>query len=365
MTPLVLHNFHAQLHARFTEVEGMEVVSDYGEYLEEHFASCYSVGVIDLSFRGRLVLTGADRMRFLNGQVTNNVQGLPVGQGCYAALVTSKGRMESDVNIYILPEEILLDFEPGLSGALHKRLNSFIIADDVQVVDVSPHYGLISVHGPESETTLARTELGLPLPTTEFQVGIMNHQTHGEIYVINRRRVGLKGFDLFVPTDALPALATRLHTAAIEVGGGACGWQAFETIRMEAGIPRFGAEMDEKNLPPETGIESRAISYTKGCYIGQEIIARIRTYGQVAKALRGLRLDDNIKALPAAGDKLYFGSLEVGYICSSIDSPRLNAKIAFGYVRREHNQIGTGLRVLTGSGEFRATIVALPFVPQE
>jgi folate-binding protein YgfZ len=365
MTPLVLHNFHAQLHARFTEVESMEVVKNYGDYLKEYSTLRRTAGILDLSYRGRLVLTGADRVRFLNGQVTNNVQGLLVGQGCYSALVTNKGRMESDLNIYILPEEILLDFEPGLSNALSKRLNGYIIADDVQVIDVSPHYGLISIHGPESEAILARTELGLPLPETEFLWGSINHQIHGEIYVMNRRRVGLRGFDLFVPTDGLLGIARRLNAVAIQVGGGPCGRDAFETVRMEAGIPRIGAEMNERILPLEAGIESRAISYTKGCYIGQEIIARIRTYGQVAKALRGLRFDDDFTTLPASGDKVFFGDKEVGYVCSAKHSPTLNARIALAYVRREYNQIATDLRVRTNAGELRATIVTLPFVPHE
>jgi folate-binding protein YgfZ len=131
---------------------------------------------------------------------------------------------------------------------------------------------------------------------------------------------------------------------------------------MEAGIPRFGVEMDTTNLPPEAGIENKAISYNKGCYIGQEVIARIRTYGQVAKALRGLQFPDRVVPLPGRGDKLFFGDKEVGYICSAIHSPALNNNVGFGYVRREHNSVGTELKVRTGTGDVRATIVEVPFV---
>src|ERR1043166_2607914 len=143
MTPLALHEFHAELNARFTEVSGMEVVEDYGDWLAEHAALRNSAGVLDLSFHSRLVLTGADRVRLLNGQVTNNVKDLPVNEGCYAALVTNKGRMQSDLNIYILPDEILLDFEPGLRAAIQERFDKFIIADDVQVIDLSFHSRLV------------------------------------------------------------------------------------------------------------------------------------------------------------------------------------------------------------------------------
>src|SRR2546425_3705859 len=147
MTPLSLHQFHRGLDARFTEVHDMEVVDHYGEAMAEHSALRESAGVLDLSFRSRLCLTGADRQKFLNGQVTNNVKDLKVGEGCYAALVNAKGKMQSDLNIYVLEDEILLDFEPGYSAAVAQRLEKFIIAEDVQVVDVAPHYGLVSGPG--------------------------------------------------------------------------------------------------------------------------------------------------------------------------------------------------------------------------
>src|SRR5881396_1487649 len=135
MNSLVLHELHDGLNASFTEVNGLEAVEHYGDPLAEHAALRERVGVLDLSFRSRLCLTGADRQRFLNGQVTNNVKDLKAGEGCYAALVTAKGRLQSDLNIYCLPEEFLLDFEPGLSGVVARRLETYIIADDVQLVD--------------------------------------------------------------------------------------------------------------------------------------------------------------------------------------------------------------------------------------
>jgi folate-binding protein YgfZ len=362
MTPLALHEFHAALNARFTEVNGMEVVDDYGDWLAEHAALRNTAGVLDLSFRSRLVLTGADRVRLLNGQVTNNVKDLPTGQGCYAALVTNKGRMQSDLNIHILPEEILLDFEPGLSGAIADRFNKFIIADDVQIVDAAPHYGLLSIQGPEAWPVVKRVGLNLAMPEKPFHSRSAKDETLGEIYCMNQPRVGSTGFDLFAPISSLAAIADRLIAAAKAVGGRVCGWRALETARIEAGIPRFGAEMDEMNLAPEAGIESRAISYTKGCYIGQEVIARIRTYGQVAKALRGLRFANDAQKLPRKGDKLIAGEKEAGYVCSAVRSPTLNANIGMGYVRREHNQIGKELAVKGPDGETNAVIVEMPFV---
>ena len=362
MTTLVLHEFHAQLNARFTEVHGMEVVEDYGDWLAEHAALRQSAGVIDLSFRSRLVLTGADRVRLLNGQVTNNVKDLPVGQGCYAALVTNKGKLQSDLNIYMLTGEILLDFEPGLGGAITERFHKFIISDDVQVVDAAPHYGLLSVQGPQAWAVIELLGLNLAAPASAFHWSSIQDETLGEMYCMNQPRIGTTGFDLFAPTNSLAALADKLIAAAKQLGGRAVGWHALETARVEAGRPRFGAEMDETNLAPEAGLEARAISYTKGCYIGQEVIARIRTYGQVAKALRGLRFADGADALPKKGDKLFVGEKEVGYVCNALHSPALAINIGLGYVRREHNQIGSELKVRSAIGEILATVVELPFV---
>src|SRR5438093_424948 len=164
MNALELHKFHDGLNASFTEVNGLEAVEYYGDPLAEHAALREAAGLLDLSFRSRLCLTGADRQKFLNGQVTNNVKDLKVGEGCYASLVNAKGKMQSDLNIYVLENEILLDFEPGYSAAVAQRLEKFIIADDVQVVDVARHYGLLSVQGPKAEEAVNSLRFFQPTP---------------------------------------------------------------------------------------------------------------------------------------------------------------------------------------------------------
>jgi folate-binding protein YgfZ len=360
MTSLSLHEFHAALGARFADVNGCEVVNDYGDVPAEHAALRESAGALDLSFRGRLCVTGGDRVRFLHGQVTNNVKDLRAGAGCYAALVTAKGKLQSDLNIFSLPDELLLDFEPGFVGSVTQRLDKFIIADDAQIVDASVHYGLLSVQGPRSEAVVKGLASGREIPAQSFCFVTAKDATLGEIYLMNHPRLGTTGFDLFVPVAALGAVMDKLIAAAKLAGGRACGWQALEMARIEAGIPRYGVDMDESNLAPES-LDERAISYSKGCYIGQEVIARIRTYGQVAKALRGLRLADDLQTLPAKGDKLFHDSKEVGFITSALASPALKANIALGYVRKEANEIGTELKLRTTDGESEARIVDLPF----
>jgi folate-binding protein YgfZ len=405
VTPLPLHEFHHSLGAQFTELNGAEMVNDYGDWLAEHAALRQGAGVLDLGFRSRICLTGADRVRFLHGQVTNDVKKLRVGEGCYAAITTNRGKMESDLNIFNLPDELLLDFEPGLTETISQRLEKFIVADDVRIVDVAPHYGLLSVQGPKADEVVRALGLfGVPpsggaagtpagrvnaeLPTSPVDSVKISDVTLGEIYLMNRARLNPSrsrgneaqikdksetphvfsynsGFDLFIPNSSLGAVADKLIAAAKQIGGRACGWQAFETARIEAGIPRFGMDMDDTNLPLECGIENRAVSYHKGCYIGQEVINRIHSFGHVTKELRGLRLADPAGAgspLPQRGDKLFRDGKEVGYVTSAVKSPLVNANIALGYARREANQIGTELTLKTAAGESPAKIVALPFV---
>ena len=383
MNPLMLHEFHHRLGARFAELNGAEMVNDYGDWLAEYAALRQSAGVLDLSFRSRICLTGADRVRFLHGQVTNDVKRLRVGEGCYAAITTNKGKMESDLNIFCLADELLLDFEPGLTRKISQRLEKFIVADEVQVVDVAADYGLLSVQGPKAEEVVSMIGLigrdALPRVQADQQVGPtilkISDATLGEIYLVNHPRLAsfplpakrgegenmLSGFELFIPHSSLGAMADKLIAAAKQIGGRACGWQAFDTARIEAGIPRFGADMDETNLPLECGIENSAISYKKGCYIGQEVINRIHSFGHVAKELRGLRLTDDLESLPQRRDKLFYQGKEVGYITSAVKSPDYG-NIALGYVRRQANQIGTELILKTAAGERTVKIVSLPFV---
>jgi len=361
MTGSLIRHEHERLGAHWGTLNGSEVVLDYGDRLAEHEALWKSAGVIDLSFRGRLCLTGSDRIRFLHGQVTNDVKKLAVGQGCYAALVNAKGKIESDLNIYSLENELLLDFEPGLTQSLLDRFDKFIIADDVQVTDVGGNYGLLSVQGPLSDVVIQKAGLNWEIPIEALSFTSLKHPSAGEFLCMKNARGPAAGFDLFVPAESLSEVFGKLLIAAKTEGGRASGWEALEIARIEAGIPRFGQDMDATNLASECGIEQRAISYSKGCYIGQEVISRIRAYGQVAKALRGLRLEASAAKLPGRGDKIVFNDKEVGYVTSAIHSEVLEANLALGYVRREHNEAGTLLQVRSGDQLVGARIVELPF----
>lgn len=361
MSPLALHTFHARHGGSFAEINGAEMVAHYGDPLAEHAALRQAAAVLDLSSRGRLCVLGRDRERFLNGQVTNDVRALRPGQGCYTALVNAKGRMEADAFIYRLAEEFLLDSEPGCGPTLAQRLVRYVVADDVQIADAGPHYGLWSVQGPQAAAVVGALALSGDPPAPPLSFTTHRHPHFGELYVMNQPRVGLPGFDLFVPLPAMEALGERLLAAARAHGGRLAGWEALETARIEAGIPRFGADMDRTTLPPEAGLGAQAISYTKGCFIGQEVLARIRTYGHVNRILCGLRLADELTELPARGDVLLKNGREVGHLTSAARSPVWNAHLALGYVHRDHHTVGTILTLRRRTGESPVQIIQLPF----
>jgi folate-binding protein YgfZ len=363
MTPSVLHEAHEALGGRFAALGGEEIVSNYGDPTAEYRALRSTVAVFDLGFRGRLCLTGSDRVRLLNGQVTNDIRSLSVGSGCQAVFCSPKGRLVADVHVFALAEELLLDFEPGLVESLKARLEHHIVAEDVQVVDVRPYYGLLSVQGPRADAVVRGLELVEELPAAPLGVVHRNHPTLGDLYVIRRSRAGFPGFDLFIPTDSLAAVLDKVVAAARERGGCLAGFEALDQVRFEAGIPRFPVDMDETNLPPEAGLEATHINYSKGCYTGQETIARLRTYGQVVKRLSGIRLPGDLGTLPPKGTKLFREGREAGYLTSVRHSEALGGTLALGYVRRESAAMGTVLVLRLADRECPVEVVALPFVP--
>jgi len=359
MDRLPLAPFHSRHGARFLDLNGKEAASDYGDWRAEHKALREGAGLIDMSFRSRLCIVGADAQKFLNGQVTNNVKDLKVGQGCYAALVSAKGKMQSDLNIYRLENELLLDFEPGMTEAVKQRLEKFVIAEDAQLIDVGPLYGLLRVQGPKAATIIAELPWLTTAPHEPMGIAAIQVDAFGELYLAFHPGPPSPAFSFFAPVEFLE----RLAEALVDPVGRLCGWQALETARVEATVPRFGIDMDETNLPPEAGLDACAISYSKGCYIGQEVIARIRTYGQVAKTLRGIKISTNDEQLPARGAKLSFNDKEVGCVTGAVASPHCQSNIALAYVRREANAVGTELLVEIDGRKIPAKVQTSPFEP--
>jgi folate-binding protein YgfZ len=249
-------------------------------------------------------LTGPDATRYLNGQVTNDILHLPDGRAQYAAVCTAKGRMEGDLSIARRGPEFYLDADPALRESLGARLEKYLIADDAAFEDLSELWTLTHLFGPAAPTP----------PENGF--------------VIAYPRYGLPGHDVWNPGPAPTAPTVEPDVV--------------ETLRLELGLPRWGAELTPNTLPPEAGPHMlSAISYTKGCYVGQETIARLKSVGHVNRTLVFLKAETD--APPAPGTKLAQGAQEVGVVTSSGYSPRLNAAIALGYVQRQFAGEGTTL----------------------
>lgn len=331
---LLLKSWHAARDASFLRVNAVEFVARYGDVDAEYRRLRESAAVLDLSGRGRLCVLGGDRTRFLNGQLTNDIKSLEPWSGCYAALCNPKGRMEADARVYRLESEFLLDLEPGLLPQVCARFERFIIADDVELADASEAYGCLSVQGPAAGEAVRKSGLAVELPECRHRVG-RTVSDYGEVYVVHHSRAGGSGFDVFVPAEGLEGVADRLLEATETGGGGLAGWEALEIARVEDGVPRFGADLDATTLPPEAGLDEGAVSYTKGCYVGQEVMGRLRTRGQVARRLVGFRLAGQAGEAPVPGEVVFQGDKRVGQVTSVVRSPRFGGLIALGYLRRE------------------------------
>lgn len=289
--------------------------------------------------RAGIAVVGADGSEYLQGQLTNDIESIAVGEGLYAALLDRKGHMQTDMRV-LRPatEEILLDFEPGAREAAVRHLTMYSIGREVQIVDSTEERAIVSLIGPRA------AELAATPPLPEFA------NEMASVAGIPVLAVGTRdGIDLFLPSGERDRLVAALTDAgAVEVSP-----EAVEIVRVEAGVPRFGAEMDTATMPAEAGIVEDAVSFTKGCYIGQETVARLHYKGKPNRHLRGLRLSG--AAEPGAALRL--GEKQVGTLGGSVVSPALGP-IGLAIVRREAEP-GTELAV--GEDGVTAEVVALPF----
>jgi folate-binding protein YgfZ len=348
MVPLALHTRHASLGASFDELRGREVVRRYG-LASEDAALRSGTGLVDLSAREVVRVSGPDRVSFLHGMVTQDVRGLAEGAVASAALLTAKGAMVSDARVVRRAEDLLLLVEPGFGGPVLEALSRYLISEDAELADASAEFGQLTLVGPRAEG-LARDALRLAAPTDgELQ----RFEVEGASGWALPQGLLLPGVDLLVPAGSLPAIVDRLLAA----GAGPAGFEALEVLRVERGTPRFGADMDEKTIPLEARLE-RALNYQKGCYIGQEVIARATFRGHMNRHLVGLSFD----VPPAPRSELFRGERRVGWVTSAVESPRFGA-IGLGYVHRDVEQPGTALTLTGGTG--RATVRALPFTVED
>jgi folate-binding protein YgfZ len=305
----------------------MAVVADTG-----YRALKETCGLVDRSERGKLALTGSEAKAFLHGQVTNDIEGLEPGRGCYAAFLTHKGKMLGDMRVLDLGDELLLDTERVALQGLFNMIRRYKLGMDVELHKRTLEWGLLSLIGPDTD------RFGL-----EAEHANRRDELAGQPVVLVRTDVGV---DVFVPAEGVEAVRAALGVPEV-------GEDVAEIVRVERGRPRYGIELDESVIPQEAGLNERAVSFTKGCYVGQETVARLYYRGKPNRHLRGLRLSAPVEP----GAVLRLGEKEVGHVGTVVVSPTFGP-IALAIVRREATP---GDTLAVGEGEAAAEVVALPF----
>jgi glycine cleavage system T protein len=369
MKPLPLHSIHRALSAHFQPILDWEVPSHYGDTREEHLAVRKKAGMADLSYRGLIRIAGADRAKFLQGLITNDVMSLTEGQGLYAAILNPKGRMLADLKIYAIRDAFLVDLDREITDKTMQILNRYKLISKATLEDLTDSTVHLAVYGPSAHPLLEKV-LGATLPKS-LEFSSISVQWHGgQVYVIQSMYTGEQGYDLVVPEQEGGTLWNDILDTGSGFGIKPVGLEALEGLRIEAGIPRYGIDMDENTFPPEAGLEEKAISYTKGCYVGQETIARIKTYGQVHRKLMGLILQGSpstMSTLPHRDDKVFKDEEEIGFVTSSVYSPVLNQNIALGYIRRKAVQPDLQVTVVSGKDGVKTStkVVDLPFYKRQ
>lgn len=327
--------------------------------IDQYRAVRQSAGVFDRSRRGRITLRGRDRLTFLHALLTNDVAGLAPGTGCYAALLTPQGRMIADMRVFELGDAVLLDVHRETIDVLLAKLDQMLFSEDVEMGDVSDAFGCISVQGPLAAGVAGAT-VGLDASVLASWKPFQNARVSwaGTMVIVARTdEFGLPGFLLFTDMAAIPSLAALTGANGAEVVEAVTE----EVLRVEAGQPAFLVDMTDETIPLEAGLETTAISYTKGCFPGQEVLVRIRDrgHGRVARKLVGLVLDGG--EVPERGAVVREGDKDVGQVTSAVLSPELGKPIALAYLHRAKSEVGTVVTVSAGGQDVPATVSALPF----
>ena len=354
-----LHNHHRALGASFEDVTGWTMPAHYGDMTAEHRAVRQSVGIADLSHRGKVRVTGDDRVKWLQSVISNDILPLQPGQGRYSSLLTHKGKMLSYFRVYMQADAVILEDVGEIGETTYGALRKFLLyGTKAKMESCAESWGLLLVSGPKA-SLVVESAFGThveDLKPVNFVSAAIGGQT---ALVIRSEETGEQDIEVLIPADGLGPAWERLMEAGARHGIKPFGSQAREALRIEAGIPKAGPDLNEEIVPPEANLEGKAFSLSKGCYPGQEVVARMDTYGSVRRHLVGLVVKGS--TVPQKGAKLFSGDREVGWVSSATHSPQLKAPIAFGFPLRDFTAPDTKLSVEIGGTRHEATVSALPF----
>jgi folate-binding protein YgfZ len=343
--------------ATVAERFGVVLPDRYGDPAAEYRVAREAAGLVDLSFRGLLEVTGGERLRWLNGQVTQDVKALRPGEGRLAAALDAKGHILADLAVYGLEDRVWLNVPRERLDTLRTAFDRHIIADDVQVRDASRDVASLMLLGPRAAAIVAAAcgdaAAGLaPWQHTEAELAGVPTR------VVATRWLRIPGFDLVVPGAAASAAWGSILDAGRAEGLLPVGMAALEVLRVEAAWPWFGVDFDESHLLMEA-LTTEHVSFTKGCYIGQEVVTRVEHQGHLNRRLCGLLVAGD--RVPPLGAAIQSGDRTVGRVTSAVHSPAIARSIALGHVRRECWAPGTRLTIATGASALDAEIALLPF----
>lgn len=375
-----LYELHEQAEAEFQPYADVQIVSTFGEPQAEYAAIRKGAALMDLPQRGFLELRGKDRLEFLNRLITNETFNksaktcLSAGQGVYAFFLNTKGRIVTDMNVLELGDRTLLELDYRLVETMRAALEKYLFTEQATIANRTGEVHEIALYGPKAGELLSEV-LASPLPDLKPLGSVQGTLLGTDVILWRDDPTGAPGYHLIIPTDAAPRLWMELVTRFAPPGIDdahqprtrrlrAVGWAAFNTGRIEAGRAMFGIDFDDSVLPAETGQISRAISFTKGCYLGQEIVARMHARGQVARQLVGIRMpDDN---LPMAGAPVMDDAgNQIGGVTSSTISPLLSgAAIALGYVKKPFIPPGSVVTIPAEGAMRKGTVSELPFIKE-
>jgi glycine cleavage system T protein len=356
-----LHGDLAAAGARFGPYGDCEVAATFGDDIAgEYQAVRTAAGLIDVSYRCKVRVTGGDRVTFLQGMLSNDVVRLQPGQGCHAAFLTVQGKVVADLRVYAFAEHLLLDVEPAGAPGLLQGLERHLVADDVELSDVSAELAALSIQGPRADQVVAAAVDGVADLDLERDLDFGEGMAAAARVVVARvREAGEIGYELFVPVTDAAAVWHRVLDCGRPFGLRPVGHAAFNVLRVEAGIPWYGTDIDESRLVLEAALES-AVSTTKGCYLGQEVVERASARGHVNRRLVGLRVLRG--GVPRKGAIVQVEGKEIGTVTSAVASPALGRPIALAYVRREHLTPGEQVSVVAEGEPAVAQVTPLPFI---
>ncbi|TAM83965.1 MAG: aminomethyl transferase family protein [Acidobacteria bacterium] len=347
-----LADYHASQGATLAEYHGVIVPSRFTSPFQEHLAVRAAAGIFDFSFRAKFALTGRDAAKFLHRIVSNDIKSVSVGGGTYAALLNPQGKILADLRVYAAQDRLLVDTDADLRFKATETLRRYIIGDQVQVEPLDTC--ALAFEGPNAPGLLEKT-LHEDLPAMKEFDHFATNFAGFPVRVVRMSNTGEEGYELWAAPKAMMGLWGAACGQAPSYGMLPCGTEALESLRIEAGIPRYGSELGEDTLPLEANLMN-ALSFNKGCYIGQEIVERTRSRGHVNWKLAGVIVES--AQPPAPGEKLTIDGNEIGEVTSACVSPTLQKTIALAYLRREHLEPGTQLRTASGRA---AEVTTLPF----